>query len=298
MKTMTKQYKLGIDIGGTKIALGLVDQAQVLVADSSFPTNIESAESLFQDLLQHLRHFIKIHQLELSQIASIGMGIPGKVDRSQGIALKQNNIPWENFPVSARLKTVFPKIPVSIDNDVNAAAWAEYKYAQLKSTELFEYMTISTGIALTSVLGKKIIRGEGFSGEIGLLRVKGNQTLEEMCSGPGIARQAQILLGKKELTTREVFEGWRAGHTGIDQLINWSADQLARVVHAIICLHDPKRIVFGGSVIYHNQDFFELLKNKLSPLLHPEQEHILNNLGLSVLGSKNGVVGAALLNSE
>lgn len=295
---MNKQYNIGIDIGGTKIALGLVDEAQVLVADSSFTTNIESAEALFEDLLHHLRHFMELHQLELSQITSIGIGIPGKVDRSQGIALKQNNIPWENFPVSARLKNIFPEIPISIDNDVNAAAWAEYKYAQLKSTELFEYMTISTGIALTSVLDDKIIRGEGFSGEIGLLQVKGNKTLEEMCSGPGIAKQAQILLDRKELTTREVFERWQAGNTEIDQLINWTAEQLARVVHAIICLHDPKKIVFGGSVIYHNQDFFELVKEKLSHLLHVEQEHILENLSLSSLGSKNGIVGAALLNSK
>ena len=85
-----------------------------------------------------------------------------------GVAVFQNNIPWANFSSRRTIKNkTFGDIPVRIDNDVKVAAYAEYRLLHLKSSDMFGYVTVSTGIAATNIVNNTILRGEGFSGELG-----------------------------------------------------------------------------------------------------------------------------------
>ena len=100
-------------------------------------------------------------------IRGIGVGVPGKVDREKGVAVMQNNLPWRHFPLADRIREEIP-VPVVLDNDVCMAAHGEWMKRGGSVEETFVYFTISTGIACCTIHRGRILRGAGFSGEIGL----------------------------------------------------------------------------------------------------------------------------------
>lgn len=224
--------------------------------------------------------------------------MPGKVDVENGVAVFQNNIPWPNFPIVKRLQEVYGNIPVKIDNDVKVAAYAEYRLQNLTEKEMFAYVTLSTGIAATNIVGNQILRGAGFSGEIGFIPVHyfGQwMSLEEACSGVGIQKKAQELYKDDSVTTKDVFEKWRQGDDIATDIIRQAASGIASSLHAMVCLLDPHVIVFGGSVSNYNPDYIELVKEILETRLHAEQKHVLKRMVVSKIKGDNGIIGAGLL---
>ena len=289
---------VGVDIGGTKVAVALINEKGEIVSRSQRPSQTESAEGLYQGVVKLIQEVLEENDLRIQDTYGIGVGLPGKVDVENGVAVFQNNIPWANFPVVERLKQTFGDIPVRIDNDVKVAAYAEYRLLHLKSSDMFGYVTVSTGIAATNIVNNTILRGEGFSGEIGFLKVPYFECLESLegaCSGVAIERTGRELYEDVALTTKDVFEKWRSGEEAANRIIEETAKGLASALHGMVCLLDPKVIVFGGSVSNYNPDFIELIKEELGLLLHHEQKHILENIKASTIKGDNGIIGAGLL---
>lgn len=290
---MREKYSMGVDIGGTKVAVALINEAGEILFRSENPSDTKTAETMFKSVVDCINEVLKNSDLEVQDIIGMGVGVPGKVDVENGIAVFQNNIPWPNFPLVDRLKAVFGNsLKVHIDNDVKMAAYAEYKTTNNEPNDLFTYITISTGIACTSIIDNEIIRGSGFSGEIGFIPVKEDKeyvTVENYASGPAIqkARDAD--------STKEVFEQALHGDQNAKAVIQKSAHAIALSVYSIVCILDPKAIVFGGSVAYYNPSFVEEIKNQLAEFLSEEQEHILTDISVSQIGGDNGVIGAGLM---
>lgn len=295
---MAKQYAIGVDIGGTKVAAGLVDNMGNVIDSLRVPSQVLNAESLFETVCSVIDELLKRHQLTIGDIKGIGVGLPGKVDVENGIAVFQNNIPWQQFPVVARLKEVYGDILIKIDNDVKVAAYAEYRLLNLKSNDMFGYITISTGIASTNIVNNTILRGSGFAGEIGFMPVQSfGQTsgLELACSGPAIASYGKQLYQDDTITTEQVFKRWRDNEPTAQKIIDNTISGLVTALHHMICLLDPKVIVLGGSVAVHNPDFVAKIVTVLKDSLHPEQYHILENIKVSQIEGNNGVIGSAFL---
>ena len=289
---------VGIDIGGTKVAVALINENGEIVSRSQSPSQTASAESLYQGVVQLVDKVLNDNDLRIQDTYGIGVGLPGKVDVENGVAIFQNNIPWANFPIVERLKETYGDIPVKIDNDVKVAAYAEYRMLNLKPTDMFGYVTVSTGIAATNIVNNTILRGEGFSGEIGFVKVPYFECLEALevaCSGVGIERTGREIYEDETLTTKDVFDKWRNGEEAACRIIEETAMGLASVLHGMVCLLDPKTIVFGGSVSNYNPDFIELVKEELAELLHHEQKHILKHIQASTIKGDNGIIGAGLL---
>lgn len=290
---MNNNYSLGVDIGGTKIAVALVDTEGNILFREERLSRTESADLLFETLVDCMNEVLSNSKTTLSELNGIGVGIPGKVDIENGIAIYQNNIPWENFPLKERLEMVFGEhLNIYIDNDVKMAAYAEYITTQKNPKDLFTYVTISTGIAATSIVNRKIIRGAGFSGEIGFIPLKnesGYISLEEFASGPGIVESIP-----RVKTAKEVFEKARKGDKELIKILDERAHAIALGLYSIICVLDPASIVIGGSVAYYNPEFIDEVRNKLSEYTVPEQSHILKSLKVSRLGGDNGIIGAGL----
>lgn len=295
---MAVKYALGVDIGGTKVAVGLVDDTGHVAYSLKVPSNKESSETLFQCVCTAIRELLNSQQLNIEDIAGIGVGLPGKVDVENGVAVFQNNIPWENFPVVKQLQEEFGNIPIKTDNDVKVAAYAEYRLLSLKAEDMFGYITISTGIAATNIINNTILRGSGFAGEIGFMPVRSfgrTSGLEISCSGPAIERQGKQMYGE-DLSTKAVFDNWRKGDITASAIIANARDGMVQAIHNMICLLDPKIIVLGGSVAQNNPDFIEDIKTVLGLSLHHEQKHILNNIIISKIDSgNNGIIGSAFL---
>ncbi|WIK66211.1 ROK family protein [Globicatella sanguinis] len=291
---MNKDVALGIDIGGTKVAVAIVNRFGQIEYRHELPSDIKSSETLFQTVLSCIQKVLDESGLAITDFYGIGAGVPGKVDHNNGIAIFQNNIPWDNFPFVERIKNEFnDEIKVVIDNDVKVAAYAEYATRHLPAEATFTYLTISTGIASTTIVNNTILRGSGFSGEIGFLPLKVNNQyidLEKFAAGPGI----QAAYPGVE-STKEVFNLAYDGDEKAIAIIKSRAHAMAIGIYSIVCTLDPNMIVLGGSVAYNNPRFVDAIIEELRGIVIEEQSHILNDIVRSVLGSDNGIVGAGML---
>ena len=98
---------VGIDIGGTKVAVALINENGEIVSRSQSPSQTASAESLYQGVVQLVDKVLNDNDLRIQDTYGIGVGLPGKVDVENGVAIFQNNIPWANFPIVERLKETY-----------------------------------------------------------------------------------------------------------------------------------------------------------------------------------------------
>lgn len=291
---------IGIDIGGTKIAAGIISEYGELLYRTEVKSNTLDREKMFDGVVEALERVLAESTLSLTDIDGIGVGVPGKVDRENGIAVFQNNLPWQQFPIVSRLQNRFSFERVIVDNDVYMAAFAEWKAAHVQMFETFVYMTISTGISCSIIHNGSFIRGAGFAGEIGLIPVysmhvdKRNARLETVAAGPAIQDIAEKKLRLEHLSTKDVFAGYTKGKSEYQSIIDELADSLAQGLYAVSCIVDPHKIVIGGSVMVNNPFLLELIREKLKIYQIPEQHHILAKMSVSALKQDNGVVGAGL----
>jgi glucokinase len=279
---------IGIDIGGTKIAAGIISEVGELLQRAEVKSEPSDREKMFTQVVKAVEQVLD--DTPFSQIKGIGVGVPGKVDRENGIAVFQNNLPWRQFPIAARLQEQFGIKSITVDNDVYMAAFAEWKAVKGKTNETFVYVTISTGIACSIIHQGSFFRGAGFAGELGLIPVlskEGNERLEKIAAGPGIEKIAGI-------PTKKVFSGYLSGSQEFQAIIDEMTGHLAQGIYSISSLIDPHNMVFGGSVIVNNPFLLELIKEKLKVYQLSEQQHLLHQMSISTLAQNNGVVGAGL----
>jgi glucokinase len=280
---------IGLDIGGTKIAAGIISEAGELLYRQEVKSDPSDRESMFKQVVTAVEQVLR--GTSFSEIEGIGVGVPGKVDRENGIAIFQNNLPWQQFPIAARLQEQFGSIlPTTVDNDVYMAAFAEWKAAQGKRNETFVYVTLSTGISCSIIHNGSFLRGAGFAGELGLIPVlskEGNERLEKIAAGPGIQNIAGV-------PTKDVFTGYVSGSKEFQSIIDEAANHLAQGLYSISSLIDPHKMVFGGSVIVNNPFLLKLIKEKLKTYQISEQQHLLDQMSISTLAQNNGVIGAGL----
>lgn len=288
---------IGIDIGGTKIAAGIISDTGELHERAEVNSAPSDSEKMFDRVVEAVEQVLRKSSISITDIEGIGVGVPGKVDREKGIAVYQNNLPWRQFPISVRLQEQFGIQRITIDNDVYMAAFAEWRAAHVKRNETFVYVTISTGISCSIIHKGSFFRGAGFAGELGLIPVlsKGiNERLEKIAAGPGIQRIAEKELQVDTISTKDVFAGYINEVPEYQFIINEVTDYLTQGLYTISSLLDPHKMVFGGSVIVKNPFLLELIKAKLKMYQLPEQQHLLDQMSISTLAQNNGITGAGL----
>lgn len=292
------KYSIGIDIGGTKIAAALISEKGNISYRVDYPTNTSTSETVFQGVVSAIENVLSLSNNKINELEGLGVGLPGKVDTAKGIAIFQNNLPWADFPIVERLKALYPNTKIKIDNDVKVAAYAEYRVLNLDPEDMFGYLTLSTGIACTNIQNNQILRGSGFSGEVGFIPVPsstGLKGVEKVAGGPAIQSLGQMHYHDKSITTADVFDRWRKSDVIANQIIEQSVIGVALILYQMICLLDPKAITLGGSVALKNPDFVDRVINEIDSLCHQEQKHIISEIKLSTLGGDNGLIGAGLL---
>lgn len=297
-------FALGVDIGGTKIAAVIIDQYGNIHRRSEVASDPSDKENMFKQVIKSIEMVLEESKVSLKEIEGMGVGVPGKVDRKNGIAVYQNNLPWRNFPIVSRLQEYFSFKNIVIDNDVHMATFAEWKVSKTNIQDTFVYVTISTGISCSIIHQGSFLRGNGFAGELGLFPVlarsssKGIESLEESASGPAIKKLAAKRFNDPDLTTREFFLKYNNHDEEATALMNEVVDSLTHGIYSIVCLLDPQRIVLGGGVINNNPFLLDLIKESLTQYVIPEQQHILERLYISELKGDSGVIGAGLKGSE
>lgn len=297
-------YGLGIDIGGTKIATVIINEHGDILNRVEVLSDPSDKEKMFKQVITSIESILLDTKLDISNIEGMGIGVPGKVDRENGIAVFQNNLPWKEFPIVERIQDYFPIKNIVIDNDVYMAAFAEWKVSEINKHDSFVYVTVSTGISCSIIQEGSFIRGAGFAGEIGLVPVlegkssNSMQTLEKSASGPAIQKLAAMRLNRPGITTKGLFEAYKNGDSGTHSVMEEVVDSLTRGIYGIICLLDPHKIVFGGGVMNNHPYLLDLVKDRLSHYVIPEQKHAIKQMQLSKLKGDSGVVGAGLRGLE
>jgi len=312
---------LGVDIGGTKVAAGLVDaQGTILFQTRLAMPARESAEAGFAAVQSAIEAVFAARPQARSGLTGIGICAPGPLDPSTGVILNPPNVPcWRNFPLGAEVNRVFG-VTARVDNDGNAAALAEAIWgAGVGYRDVF-YATLGTGIGTGIVFDGRIYHGRtGSAAEGGHVSIdyRGPKCgcgkrgcIEAYCSGPAIARRAKDRLRESEsaeskilamaggnvdaVTAEMVAEAFGQGDAIAGEVLRETADFLAIWAGNVIDLLEPDVFIVGGGVAQIMSGFFERIRRQL-PSWCVNSRCLDIPLVLAKYGSDAGIAGAAAL---
>lgn len=313
---MQDRVALGVDIGGTKVAAGLVEATGNIL----FKTR-ELMDTTGSDMLAMTAVHSVIRQcIEASRgrpVATIGVASPGPLALPSGIVLNAPNLPcWNNFPLGEHVRKEY-HLPTYVDNDANAAGLAEAVWGAGAGFSSVFYATVGTGLGTAIVFDRKLYYGRtGAAGEGGHMTIdfRGEVTcgcgkpgcLEGLVAGPGIARRAQKLAApdskllelanhnRESITARTVEEAWRAGDATAKRVLAESMDAIAVWLGNVIDLLEPDVIVIGGGLGSLVSEWFDYIRERIpSWSINSRSGEI--PLVKAKFGVDAGIVGAAAL---
>jgi glucokinase len=308
---------LGVDIGGTKVAVGIVDGEGKIVAQGRKPM---VASGTAQAGLDAVIGAIDSMMSTRPEIGRIGICAPGPLDPKSGMVLNPPNVPcWRNFALASEISAKY-KVPVKIDNDANAAALAETRWGAARGFRCVFYATIGTGIGTGIVLDGAIYHGNtGSAAEGGHVSIDYRGPLcncgkrgciEVLASGPAIGARARakaeaepsrasalrdLAQGKTEsITSETVARAFAAGDPMAREILLETTELLTCWLGNIVDLLDPDVIVIGGGVAGILKPFFQDISKTLpSWCVNPHAADI--PLLMAHYGADAGIAGGAAL---
>ncbi len=308
---------LAIDIGGTKLAAGIVDAAGSILARGEVPTlATEGPERVLDRIIRLAGDVLAAPRVSADAIQRIGIGCAGPVDRQAGLILNPPNLPgWVRVPLVERIEKALGR-PAVLENDANAAALGEFRYGAGKGASSLVYLTVSTGIGSGIILDGKIWHGvKDGAGEVGHMTLLpdgpicgcGNRgCLEALASGPSIARRAREALAMEwpsrlrvagDFTAADVVRLAQEGDALAAEVWDETVRYLGLGVAAIVTILAPERVVIGGGVTQAGDFLFEPLRREVRrrvKLVAVESISILP----AALGPVVGILGAAAIALE
>ena len=313
-------YKIGIDLGGTNIAAGLVNEEMALVRKMSIPTGAERAgEEIVKDMAGLCRELCAAEGVALSDITAIGIATPGIANIETGVVEYANNLHFKNFPLAELLGKELSFTNIKIANDANAAAWGEAMAGAAKGTSNSVMITLGTGVGGGIIIDNKIYTGFNFAGaELGhiVIEVDGvpcscgrrgcweayssatafiRMTKEKIEECKACGRNS-MMLSAERVSGRTACDCMRAGDEAAKEVYDKYVKYLAAGLSNIINIFQPEVISLGGGVSNEGQSLIDALL----PIVRKEAYggtliDKLPELRIAMLGNDAGIIGAALL---
>lgn len=283
---------LSADIGGTKLALAIFkeDEPSKPVRQLVKPSPQE-AEALLQAVIDG---FGELLAGETGAITKVAIGLPGILDVEQGIVIHQQNLPWRNYPLVAKLQEVYAEARITIGTDMMMAAMGEYKVRGYERETLI-YITVSTGIASSAVHEGRVVRGAGIQGEIGFSYTTSGHYLEDECAGPGLERRLQQATGEQR-SLAELLAYYYEGDARVMPVMEAWQKELALKIHALMLLIDPHTVVLGGGVMNHHPQLVGEIAARVDAYFDlPFFQHKRGRVEASITKGNAGLVGAAMI---
>ena len=272
---------LGIDIGGTTINMGLVENGRV-VERKSGPSFLPG-DSL-QQTLDKLASLIE--SIFVPEVESIGIGVPSVVDTKRGIVYDAANIPsWKEVHLKEELEKRF-KVPVSVNNDANCYALGATSQISGDADSIKVAVTLGTGVGIGVVIGSRILNGRNTGvGELSALPY-GKSIIEDICS-----RKYFDAMG---LVPAEVGARAKSGDRQALDTFAQFGENLAQLVNVVLLAYDPDCIVFGGGIANNSEFFHEPMLKKLAELF-PYSESLKTLEFDYKPQSEYAIIGASML---
>jgi glucokinase len=256
---MMKDWVIGIDLGGTKIAIGLVNPDDEIVATRRFPTEVKKGP---QDAIDRIAESIAdLSRESRIEVKSVGVCCPGPVDHETGVIVDPPNLGWRNVPFRKMLSDKLG-LPVSLEHDAKAAALGEFFYGagQEHYARDLVYVIVGTGVGAAIILDGQLYRGRNnASGEIGHVTIDRNGAsgssgvigcVESQISGPNLVKRYRKLSGNNDtaLTGEKIARLANEGDENALAVMNDAGDALGAAVATMASLMDVDLFVIGGSV--------------------------------------------------
>jgi glucokinase len=291
--SMVERFVIGVDIGGTKVAAGLVNERGKILFQSRTPmvADRDGAAGLSAVVAAIEEIFAKSDEggKRKPGIRGIGICSPGPLDPKRGVVLNPPNVPcWRNFPLADEVAKAYG-VPVKVDNDANAAALAESRWGAGQGYRNIFYATIGTGIGTGIIFDHQIYHGRtGAAGEGGHLSIdhRGPRCgcgkpgcIEALAAGPAIAKRARAKLRASDghdsqildltggdieaVSSETVGRAYSQGDALAKQILDETVEFLALWLGNIIDLLDPEVLIVGGGVASMLSPVFEEWKNRI-----------------------------------
>jgi glucokinase len=283
---------VGVDVGGSKIAVLVVDRDERVLARQVAPTAAGAPERAADEIAAVVGRALTQADASIDHVAAIGVGVPGRVDPLSGAVTLAVNLGWTALPLGSQLEARFGR-PCVVENDVRAAALGLHRRHVVGDIDDLAYLAVGTGVSAGVVLHGRLHRGaRGLAGEIGHVIVEPDGArcacgqkgcLETLVSGSAIARLAREAIGSGRPTTLAATRAtgadrtptdpdptavdvYRAAASG-DPLATEIADavghRLAWAVHLLVMTYDVERVVLGGGVSHAGETFARPIQREL-----------------------------------
>ena len=314
-------YRIGIDLGGTNIAVGLVDENYKIVVKKTTPTLAKrESEAIVADMARLCREVCAEKNVDIKDIVNIGVAAPGIANHRNGCVEYSCNLPFRRFPLVKALADELgvEESRVKIANDANAAAWGEAVAGAAKGTSNSIMVTLGTGVGGGIIIDNKIFSGfNAAAGEIGHIIIEQDGALcgcgrrgcwEAYSSATALVRMTKEAVEECERTGRytsmskaerisgrTACDAMRAGDEVATEVYNRYVKYLANGITNMVNIFQPEVISLGGGVSNEGQSLIDAIL----PIVRAEQYGgdvvELTQLRIAELGNDAGIIGAAAL---
>ena len=318
-------YRLGIDLGGTNIAVGIVDRENNIVKKGSIPTNTGSPkegidpDAVVKSIAEVCNKVLEEANILLCQIEFAGIASPGAIDPENGIVTRATNLNMINFPIVKKLRELLPVKKIIVENDANAAALGEAVAGSGMGVDKFIMVTLGTGVGGGIIIDGKIYSGFNYAGgELGHMVIEHNGR-QCGCGRRGCWETYSSATGLINITKEYMINNrnsimWQMVENNIDKVSGKTAykaaamgDMTARAVCAeytdylacglvnIINIFQPEILSIGGGVSNEGENLMAPLRELVDKLQFTSNAAKKTQLKIASLKNDAGIIGAASL---
>lgn len=312
-------YRIGIDLGGTNIVAGVVDENFNIIGRGKLKTNApRPAEEIFDDIASAVNAAIADARITMDEVKSIGLGTPGTVNKALGTIEFANNLKFDNVPAGAMLKERLGK-ECFMDNDANCAALGEAKAGAGNGVNDFIAITLGTGVGSGVVTNGKILSGANYAAaEMGhmVIVVDGVKCTcgrhgcwESYASATALISQTREMMRHEQdslmwglcdddinkVNGRTAFDGMRAGDAAAKKVVDRYIYYVACGLINAINIFQPEIICIGGGISHEGETLLEPLRRHIRRERYSMYSKTQTRICVAKLGNDAGIIGAALL---
>lgn len=313
-------YRIGVDLGGTNIAVGVVDDNYKIIGKGKVKTNSpRPAEEIFDDIAKACFMAVDDAGLTMDDIASVGIGTPGSVNQDDGTIEFSNNLGFHNVPAKKMLEERLQK-PCAFENDANAAALGEAYAGAGKGKKNLIAVTLGTGVGSGIILDGKVFSGSNFAGgEIGhtVIMVDGIECncgrsgcWEKYASANALVEQTKkkMFEDKESLMWAEVdgkidevngataFKAMYKGDKSATEVVDTYIRYVAIGITNIVNIFQPDVICIGGGICNEGDRLLNPIREFVAKERYSKYAKKQTRICKAELGNDAGIIGAALVN--
>ncbi len=312
-------YRAGIDLGGTNIKAGIVDENQKILMEDSVPTRVERPyQEIIRDMADLVKNLLNKIGATETELSGVGVGSPGTVDAASGVVLYSNNFDWDNVPLAEELGKYFT-CPIKVSNDANCAALGEVKAGAAREIKNAILLTLGTGVGGGVIIDGQVFEGAHaggaelghtsliFGGELCTCGRRG--CVEAYVSATGLIREAKRAAKKDpQSVMNELCKGDLSNMNGkipfdaakqndpagmkvVNDYITYLGESIANYVN----IFRPDVVLLSGGVCNQKEKLTGPLTEYIKTRCFGGEKAFIPEVRCAILGNSAGIIGAANL---